>query len=95
MNIHGHSAAYGVPAFNDHGVWFRATSTGGTKLRGSELLAAQEKFRTSLIKQLQQKWEDEERGLLDSVDASIINAEVIHALVSYLYSIERQCAGRM
>ena len=94
MELHGHTAAYGVAAFNNKGVWDRAISKDGTKLKGKELLAAQERFRASLIRQLQQKWEEEERGLLDSVDASIINAEVIHALVLYLYSIERRCAGR-
>ena len=37
MNIHGHSAAYDVPAFNDRSVWFRATSTGGKQHTGKAL----------------------------------------------------------
>ena len=49
MNIHGHSVAYGVPAFNNHGVWLRATSTGGKQYTGKALETAKETFRTRLI----------------------------------------------
>ena len=37
MSIHGHSVAYGVPVFNDHGVWLRATSTDGKQYTGNTL----------------------------------------------------------
>ena len=56
MQLHGHSAAYGVPAFNQKGVWRQATSKQKagvwTKLTGAALDGAQEAFRTRLIAQL-------------------------------------------
>jgi hypothetical protein len=85
MTIHGHSAAYGVPAFNVRGVWLRATSTDGKKHTGKALETAKEAFRTRLILQLRRKWEQDERELLSSVPVVIAAAEVsaCHICISY------------
>ena len=50
MQLHGHNvnAAYGVPAFNQKGVWRQATSK-QEKLTGAALDGAQDAFRTRLI----------------------------------------------
>ena len=50
MQLHGHNvnAAYGVPAFNQKGVWRQATSK-QENLTGAALDGAQAAFRTRLI----------------------------------------------
>jgi hypothetical protein len=77
MILHGHSASYGVPAFN-RTIWQRAVHNPKTGKRhtGKGLATASEAYRTSLIQQLRDKWAKEESELLASVPAAIAAAEV-------------------